>query len=393
MNLEKKNPQKDSLALAGEEEISQGAAHTFSSRLDRYHTAHKRALYMSDHLRSNGYLNLAEKLHDCGHWLQFRDYYTIGEIRLSYASFCKKHLLCPFCAIRRGAKALKMYLQRVAVVQAEQPTLKAYLVTLTVKDGPDLAERFNHLRYSMKAMSQARLDHLSNPIKNRHVEFAKAVGGVHSIEVKRGKNSGLWHPHSHSVWLCHEKPDAAKLAKEWEHWTGDSFIVDVTEFHNQEDITSGFLEVFKYALKFSDLALDDNLLAYQKLKTRRLVDSFGCLRGVQIPDDLRDDLPEDLPFIVLFYEYSRSGYQFRKMIGGGGGQDAKRPVYDGAGRHRESTSSAGPQAEGFTNDDGRGAGGIVQGTQADEAEPPDPDSRRRRASVEVWRSFGYPPPV
>lgn len=39
--------------------------------------------------------------------------------------------------------------------------------------------------------------------KNRpHVELVKALGGVFSIEVKRGKNSGLWHPHVHFVILC-----------------------------------------------------------------------------------------------------------------------------------------------------------------------------------------------
>lgn len=83
---------------------------------------------------------------------------------------------------------MKAYLDRLKVVQGEQPGSKPYLVTLTVKDGSDLAERFKNLRRSMQRMTQARRDHLSNPKKNRHVEFAKAVGGVHSIESKRGKN-------------------------------------------------------------------------------------------------------------------------------------------------------------------------------------------------------------
>ena len=55
------------------------------------------------------------------------------------------HLLCPLCAIRRGSKALKSYLDRWAAIQAEKPAMRPFLVTLTVKDGEDLSERFNHL--------------------------------------------------------------------------------------------------------------------------------------------------------------------------------------------------------------------------------------------------------
>ena len=117
------------------------------------------------------------------------------------------------------------------------------------------------------------------------------------------------------VWLCHEKPDAAKLSEEWEGWTGDSFIVDVTEFHDQQDIVTGFLEVFKYALKFSELPLEDNWQAFKDLSGKRLVDAFGCLHGVDVPDNPEDEIYDDLPYIELLYEYSKAGYQLRKYNG------------------------------------------------------------------------------
>lgn len=65
------------------------------------------------------------------------------------------------------------------------------------------------------------------------------------------------------IWLCREAPDARKLSEEWQHWTGDSFIVDVRPFHSDQDVVSGFFEVFKYALKFSELPLADNWEAYK----------------------------------------------------------------------------------------------------------------------------------
>jgi hypothetical protein len=309
---EKKNP-KSLEALAGESEMGSDDASALPQRLSRYSIAHRRALHMSKYARSQKNHQIADNLQSCGHWLLFRDYFTIDKMLLHSAKFCRKHLLCPLCAIRRGAKYLKAYLEKLKLVQAEQPAMKAYLVTFTVKNGECLKERYYHLRQAMKKMTQARRDHLSNPRKNRHVEFAKALGGVHSIEFKRGANSGLWHPHTHMVWLCNEKPDAFKLSAEWEYWTGDSFIVDVTEFHDQDDIVSGFMEVFKYALKFSELELADNWHAFEVLSNKRLVDSFGCLRGVEISDDYTDGEIDDMPYVEMLYEYTRNGYELRKL--------------------------------------------------------------------------------
>jgi hypothetical protein len=236
----------------------------------------------------------------------------VDKVRLHAADFCKKHLLCPLCAIRRGAKYLKAYMDRLDVVLAQNPGLRAYMVTVTVKDGPDLAERFRHLRQAMRAMSQARRDYLKAPDCRQHVEFAKALGGVHSIEAKRGANSGLWHPHAHMIWLCREAPSQALLACEWEAWTGDSFIVDVRPMDGA-DLVGAFIEVFKYALKFSELPLDDNWQAFRTLSTKRLIDSFGLLRGVDVPDDLTDEPLDDLPFLELVYQWlGRAGYSLAK---------------------------------------------------------------------------------
>lgn len=301
------------------EEAEQGAlgVAALPNRLDRYAVAHQRALNMADYAAVEGQKVLSEKLTHCGHWLVFRHYYTLDAVRLHAADFCKKHLLCPLCAIRRGAKYLKAYMAKLQTVQAENPGLQAYMVTVTVKDGPDLFERFQHLRGAMKRMTQARRDYLKAPDKRPHVEFAKALGGVHSIEAKRGENSGLWHPHAHMVWLCHEAPDAGKLSQEWHQLTGDSFIVDVRPFH-QQDIASGFAEVFKYALKFSELPLEDNWEAFQILSNKRLVDSFGCLRGVEVSEDFTDEpIGDELPYIEMIYCFmngAKAGYSLQKFL-------------------------------------------------------------------------------
>lgn len=314
MNARKINPQSDGL-LADESELGAGGAASgiehLSGRLARYGAAHHRALLMADYAASQEQVKLCYKLRQCGSYLLFRHYVTVDQVRLKAADFCKKHLLCPLCAIRRGAKLVKAYLDRLEVIGQYHPTVKAYLVTLTVKDGADLGERFRHLRQGVQKMQQQRRSHLSNPSKNFHVEAAKAIGGVGSYEFKRGRNSGLWHPHVHMVWLCYEAPDPARLSAEWRAITGDSYVVDVRPFQDQEDVTGGFLEVFKYAVKFSDLPLADNWQGFVELSGKRLVFSFGEFFGVEVPDDLTDELLADLPYVDLLYRYIANGYSLQ----------------------------------------------------------------------------------
>lgn len=307
MGPEKENPQYAEI-LTEDAKLGADDAAALPGRLHRYSKAHRRALAMSDYamkkadestvsLVQDTYVKVGLKLKSCGEYLLFRDYYTVGKVRLQAAHFCKKHLLCPLCAIRRGAKMVKSYMDKLQVVKAENPNLKAYLVTLTVKNGPDLLERFKHLQRSVQALHKTRTG------KGQYSEACKASGAVWSYEFKRGANSGEWHPHMHAVWLCEEAPDAVQLSAQWKRITGDSFIVDITPFHNQEDVVSGFLEVFKYAVKFSDLPMEDNWYGYEVLSGKRLIASFGSFYGVEVPEDLTDEPLDELPYIEHLYRY------------------------------------------------------------------------------------------
>jgi hypothetical protein len=75
------------------------------------------------------------------------------------------------------------------------------------------------------------------------------------------------------------------------------------------DPSEGFMEVFKYAVKFSDLTLEDNWHAAQTLKGKRLLNSFGLFRGVEIPDSLLDEPLDELPYWDRFYRYLGAEYQ------------------------------------------------------------------------------------
>ena len=216
---------------------------------------------------------------------------------------------------------VKAYLDRLQVITASQSDLKPYMVTLTVKDGPDLLERFNHLYRSVQKLHKTRSG------RNQYSEACKADGAVWSYEFKRGKNSGEWHPHMHAVWLCKEAPDRKALSEQWKRITGDSFIVDVRPFHEEQDVIGGFLEVFKYAVKFSDLPLADNWEGFKRLEGKRLIASFGSFRGVDVPSELTDEKLEDLPFLEMLYKFTYGvGYSLASTSAAPRVDKTKRPT-------------------------------------------------------------------
>ena len=267
-------------------------------RIDKYGKAKKTALDVVDYMVTlPEHQATTERLSKCGDYLVFRHYWTVDKVRLHGARLCGKSLLCQLCAIRRGSKALKAYADRWEVIHAEKPHLLPFMVTLTVKDGPDLKERFKHLFKSQHELWKQKH-------RGRGSPFDGIEGAVWSYEIKRGSGSGLWHPHLHMIALAESAPDAFDLAKEWKNITGDSFIVHVTPI-DQKDPISGFMEVFKYAVKFSDQPPADTVHAWLTLATKRLLGSSGCFRGVVVPESLLDD-PEglgELPYITLFYRY------------------------------------------------------------------------------------------
>ena len=293
---EKENP--DQVELDGVQGIE-----ALPKRVERYEKAKNSALDIAEYMGTlPKHQAVAHRVKACGDYLLFRHFFTIDTVRLHAASFCMKHLLCPLCAIRRGAKSLGAYLARFEAIKRTKGHLRPFLVTLTVKDGPDLRERFKHLHKAQRELWMRKH-------RARGSVLDGVEGAVWSYEIKRGKGSGLWHPHLHMIALAEVAPESRRLSSEWHQITGDSYIVDVRPI-SQDDPASGFVEVFKYAVKFSDQPPADTVHAWETLMRKRLLGSAGCFRGVDIPDDLTDD-PSDfanLPYVDLLYRYFNGHY-------------------------------------------------------------------------------------
>jgi hypothetical protein len=306
---EKNNPPESGL----EAEIQGGSdgAERLPYRLQRYAKAKTRALEMQAFLalsQDTREKKLSGKLSNCGNWLRFRQYWMLDKVRLVGARFCRKHLICPLCAIRRGAKQLKAYLDRFEVIKCDKPALMASMVTLTVLNGPDLIERLDHLQRGLKLLNQRRRD---TKRYGGFSEWRKVEGLVGTYEVTRNQSTLEWHPHCHMI-VLHDQPlSEPHLTNEWHQITGDSFIVDITPLKHPDDPARDFIEVFKYVVKFSELSIEDNLEVFRALQNRRLIFSAGCFRGVDVPEDLLDSQLSDTPFVDLFYRFLPGvGYSF-----------------------------------------------------------------------------------
>lgn len=253
---------------------------------------------------------LAMRMSACAHYMLFRDYFTLEQVKLVDLKRCQLHLMCPFCAAGRAGNQVQAYSDKLGLILAANPRLKPVFITLTVKNGSDLSERFDHLVNSFKTMNNRRRDWDK---KGRgFVEFCKLKGAVFSYEVTFNEVTKEWHPHLHIFGLLDSWIDRDMLVAEWFEITGDSHVVDVRRVRRVNGgYREAFQEVFKYALKFSDMSLSSTLEAYLCLKTRRLQGSFGLFRGVVVPDSILDDVSKlnGISYLERRYKFAtRQGY-------------------------------------------------------------------------------------
>lgn len=229
-------------------------------------------------LRRQGYSEKAKKVAACGteFWIP-----ALGPGKARVGWGCGQRLLCPICARDVAQRYRRRYCQRVVQVCQETGAVPA-LLTLTVQDGPDLLERLEVLQGAVRGMifsaRQARAG-------NRHrTELSACLGGVGSVEVKRGQGSGLWHPHWHGVVLLSRWIDRDALVEEWRARSGGSYIVDIRRFAKRRSVFRSVCEVLKYAAKFGELG-GSQIEAWRVCRGRRLLGSWGCLRGVIVDQD------------------------------------------------------------------------------------------------------------
>lgn len=283
--------------------------------------SHKcRTLVMLDYLGSRKHALSGKQLRRyrfCHNYLLFRHYLDLEKTTLHEAKHCDMHLLCPMCAIRRAAKTVMCYESKTAELVVRNPRLSLYYVVLTIRNDKNLDRSFAHLEQSVRLLIARRREALSYAKTGRkrfayaaNSVFAGVSAGAYSFEIKRGENSGLWHPHVNLLLLADKPISQSMISAEWLQITQDSYITHCERKLRAKD---AFVEIFKYALKFSDMALADTYHTWKTLRGRRLTGSFGDFRGLDISKtDSEPDEAALQDFIELFYRFDGCKYGLEK---------------------------------------------------------------------------------
>lgn len=246
-------------------------------------------------LKQCGYNKEAKQIHDCGVGRYYAKCKICGAYHFNGVMSCKNRL----CAVCQKKRSLLWYMRMY-------PILKHYLVsgnkvvfvTFTIKNTERLSDGLDYLQQGFRYLTA---------IGNKITKAFKYlfVGGVRSIEIKRGKNSGLWHPHAHCLFIKREdtqfRDDAKFLMAAWNtvlctvhgeiaKWGS----VDYKAIQGVKDIDTGckaICETFKYATKF-DWQNDakDIPEIMEALKGRRLIVPFGSVKDMLNESSIEHDM-------------------------------------------------------------------------------------------------------
>ena len=278
-------------------------------------------------------LERAEKLRKCGGFLAFRHWLDHGKNTLTSANWCNMPRLCQACAHARGIRLARAAAEKAVLLLDGDRDLRPWLVTFTVKNGPDLAERLNHILDSFSAGWRRREKHRAG--QRAWTAFTAPEGSIFSAEIKRGAGARLWHPHLHCLWLVPktvwksvafgqgrklELESLNAMRREWQDITGDSSVLSCDYLRTGQDMDEGqpvveehvmteLFEVFKYMTKPGDeMKPADVVHAWQTAVGKRLVRSCGLFRGLVVPDSL-DDEPLDGPSWEIMMRWWQGGYR------------------------------------------------------------------------------------
>jgi len=218
----------------------------------------------------------------CGSAAWVMECKTDSSIHRVVCSRCRDRF-CEACASeRRRLVANNLYRwldKRFPVARSHKARIPVRFVTLTLKatDSP----------------LSATLDRLQKcwcRLRRRKLFASSQKGGLCFLEVKRGKNSGYWHPHLHAL-VEGDYLSQKQLSRAWHEITGDSFVVHIEAI---ADAGKAAQYVTKYASKALDSSVwqdqDDLVIAIHALAGRRVFATFGSWSGLDLSKNPEDGL-------------------------------------------------------------------------------------------------------
>lgn len=299
----------------------------------------KNSLLLADSFYRLGIYARADRVHDCGSFLEFRQEIDGSGVlseksKLYLANFCRDRL-CPMCTWRRS---LKIYGQLSRIFDNMPDNVKYLFLTLTVPNvpGADLSSRLDLMYKAWNDM-------------HRRKELRFALGFVSVLEITRNDKTGMYHPHFHIVIAVDRSYGSrygvylpqAEFLRLWRECTGIPEITQVNirlvrpQVRNGDsvgsdlsgDLSSAVREVAKYATKDKDFLFvnhkktDEIVLTLSRaLHGRRLFNCSGIFSRIRkklLLDDPEDgdlvavdgsDLSPAVAYLVRVYKWGCGAY-------------------------------------------------------------------------------------
>ena len=218
--------------------------------------------------------NHTQALMGCRTFASLRRDLNSGDVKV-FGDSCRDRW-CPMCSGQKAAYAkdqTKIYVQ----------SLKApRFLTLTLRHNEaDLKTQVSFLQQSFARLRQ------------RAYWKEKVTGGIWFLQVKRGKNSGLWHPHLH-ILIDGSYIEQGRLSALWELVTFGSPVIDIRRLHDVEKTASYVARYTARPAELADMPPADRVEVIEALFGKRLCGTFGTGKTVTLsPPKIESDAEWD----------------------------------------------------------------------------------------------------
>lgn len=224
--------------------------------------------------------------------IAFRRYLETWDIQLVSSNFCKYDRICIACATKRAMRMIKKFKEWIEAHNLYDK--KRYYIVLTInhKEWNNLSELMGRLMLYKSKLARTYRNSKRNNQKSKSF-FTQFDGMVISIEIAHKGQNG-WHPHINILACCdnnipietkfikgstnQQLLDERKKITDWTSYIHNIRKIEVRKNHFSR---SGIGEVFKYAIKFSDLTVEQlaEVMVQQHKNQYRFFATYGIFRG------------------------------------------------------------------------------------------------------------------
>lgn len=232
------------------------------------------------------------RIKECCNQVSFRRYLETGDIQMTWANFCKYDRICVACATKRAMRMIKTFSQWV-----EKHNLydkKRYYIVLTISHTKHdtLSDLMDRLMLYKERLARAYRNS-KRPWHKTKSFFHQFDGMIISIEIAH-KWTNWRHPHINILACCDShipieskyfrwctNSDLLSERKTLTDWTSYIHNIRSIQVRKNHFSRSGIGEVFKYAIKFSDLSMQQlaEVMSIQHFKQYRFFASYWMFRG------------------------------------------------------------------------------------------------------------------